>query len=71
MQIKIEKAGVVQIDYDGFWVNDEEIIHLLEDEIEKMNPRPKCDCYAKFAAKVTIAVEFLGDMEEQNETDLV
>lgn len=66
MQIKIERSGVVQVDYEGIWVNEEEIVHLLEAEIEKMNPRPKCDCNAKFAAKVTITVEFLGDMEEQD-----
>ena len=66
MQIKIERSGVVQVDYNGFYVNDEEMIELLESEIDKMSTKPKRDYNSKFAAKVTITVEFLGDMEEQN-----
>ena len=66
MQIKIERSGVVRVDYDGFYVNDEEMTQLLESQIDKMNPKPKMDYDSKFAAKVTITVEFLGDMEEQN-----
>ena len=65
MQIKIERSGVVRVDYDGFYVNDEEMTQLLESQIDKMNPKPKMDYDSKFAAKVTITVEFLGDMEEQ------
>lgn len=64
MQIKIERSGVVRVDYDGFYVNDEEMTQLLESQIDKMNPKPKMDYDSKFAAKVTITVEFLGDMEE-------
>ena len=67
MQIKIERSGVVRVDYDGFYVNDEEMTQLLESQIDKMNPKPKMDYDSKFAAKVTITVEFLGDMEEQND----
>lgn len=66
MQIKIEKAGVAKVNYDGFYVNDDDMVQLVESEIDKMNPKPKMDYDAKFAAKVTITVEFLGDMEEQN-----
>lgn len=66
MQIKIERSGVVRVDYDSFYVNDEEMTQLLESQIDKMNPKPKMDYDSKFAAKVTIAVEFLGDVEEQN-----
>lgn len=65
MQIKIERSGVVQVDYDGFYVNDEEMVQLLESELDKMSTKPKKDYNSKFAAKVTITVEFLGDMEEQ------
>ena len=64
MQIKIERSGVAQVDYNGFYVNDEEMVQLLESELDKMNPKPKMDYDSKFAAKVTITVEFLGDMEE-------
>lgn len=66
MQIKIERSGVVRVDYDSFYVNDEEMTQLLESQIDKMNPKPKMDYDSKFAAKVTITVEFLGDMEEQS-----
>lgn len=65
MQVKIERSGVVQVDYDGFYVNDEEMVQLLENELDKMSTKPKKDYNSKFAAKVTITVEFLGDMEEQ------
>lgn len=64
MQIRIEKAGVVKVNYDGFYVNDEEMVQLLESELDKMSTKPKKDYNSKFAAKVTITVEFLGDMEE-------
>lgn len=64
MQIKIEKAGVTKVNYDGFYVNNDDMVQLVESEIDKMNPKPKMDYDAKFAAKVTITVEFLGDMEE-------
>lgn len=64
MQVKIERSGVVQVDYDGFYVNDEEMVQLLESELDKMSTKPKKDYNSKFAAKVTITVEFLGDMEE-------
>lgn len=70
MQIKIERSGVVRVDYDSFCVNDEEMAQLLESQIDKMNPKPKMDYDSKFAAKVTITVESLGDMEEQNNVRL-
>lgn len=66
MQIKIEKTGITKVNYDGFYVNDDDMVQLVESEIDKMNPKPKTDYDSKFAAKVTITVEFLGDMEEQN-----
>ena len=66
MQIKIEKSGVAKVNYDGFYVNSDDMVQLVESEIDKMNPKPKMDYDSKFAFKVTITVEFLGDMEEQN-----
>lgn len=62
--MKIEKAGVAKISYDGFYVNDEDIVQIIENEINKMEYKPKMDYNSKFAAKVTIVIEFLGDMEE-------
>ena len=38
MQIKIEKSGVAKVNYDGFYVNSDVMVLLVECEIDKMNP---------------------------------
>ncbi len=61
--IEIVRAGVVQLpDSDrSFAVNGESIEEYIRSEVEKR--RPAKDPYGNFAAKVTVRLEFLGDME--------
>ena len=61
--IEFTRAGVVQLPgYDqSFSVNGESIEEYIRSEVEKC--RPKKDHYGNFAGKVTVRIEFLGDME--------
>lgn len=61
--IEFTRAGVVQLpDYDQlFAVNGESIGEYIRSEVEKR--RPAKDHYGNFAGKVTVRLEFLGDME--------
>lgn len=46
-------------------VNEQDMSELLEAEIKKLKP---VKCYAEeFAARITITVELLGDLEEDDE----
>jgi hypothetical protein len=60
--IEFTRAGVVQLPgYDlSFAVNGESIEEYIRSEVEKR--RPVRDQYGNFAGKVTIRLEFLGDM---------
>lgn len=60
--IEFTRAGVVQLPgYDlSFAVNGESIEEYIRSEVEKR--RPAKDQYGNFAGKVTVRVEFLGDM---------
>ena len=64
--ITITRTGVTEI---KSWadtqikVNSEDVVYLLEKEIEKA--APKRDYNEAFAARVTITVELLGDLEEK------
>lgn len=61
--IEFSRAGVVQLSgYDqSFAVNGENIEDYIRSEVEKR--RPAKDHYGNFAGKVTVRLEFLGDME--------
>ena len=61
--IEVTRAGVVQLPgYDfSFAVNGESIEEYIRSEVEKR--RPAKDQYGNFAGKVTVRIEFLGDME--------
>jgi hypothetical protein len=63
--IEFTRAGVVQLPgYDlSFAVNGESIEEYIRSEVEKR--RPAKDQYGNFAGKVTIRIEFLGDMEAE------
>lgn len=63
--IEFTRAGVVQLPgYDqSFSVNGESIEEYLCGEVEKRFP--KKDHYGNFAGKVTVRLEFLGDMEAE------
>ena len=63
--IEIVRAGVVQLpDSDrSFAVNGESIEEYIRGEVEKR--RPAKDQYGNFAGKVTVRIEFLGDMEAE------
>ena len=63
--IEIVRAGVVQLpDCDrAFAVNGESIEEYIRGEVEKR--RPAKDHYGNFAGKVTVRLEFLGDMEAE------
>lgn len=57
--IEFTRAGVVQL--PEFAVNGESIEEYIRSEVEKR--RPAKDQYGNFAGKVTVRIEFLGDME--------
>lgn len=60
--IEFTRAGVVQLpgcDF-SFAVNGESIEEYIRSEVEKR--RPAKDQYGNFAGKVTVRIEFLGDM---------
>jgi hypothetical protein len=63
--IEFTRAGVVQLPgYDtSLAVNGEDIEECIRSEVEKR--RPKKDHYGNFAGKVTVRIEFLGDMEAE------
>jgi hypothetical protein len=67
--IEFTRAGVVQLPgYDlSFAVNGESIEEYIRSEVEKR--RPAKDQYGNFAGKVTIRIEFLGDMMDGGEPD--
>jgi hypothetical protein len=63
--IEFTRAGVVQLPgYDfSFAVNGESIEEYIRSEVEKR--RPAKDQYGNFAGKVTVRIEFIGDMEAE------
>lgn len=63
--IEFTRAGVVQLPgYDqAFSVNGESIEEYIRNEVEKR--RPAKDHYGNFAGKVTVRLEFIGDMEAE------
>lgn len=65
---EVSRAGVCEVCGDGaelIKVNDHNLVSELEKAIEQLNP--DCDHRGAFAARVTISVELLGDMEEGSE----
>lgn len=62
-KITIERAGVMQLSYDAFRVNADDLTTLLEEEVSKM--QPKTDYNGSFAARIKIELEFLGDMNTE------
>ena len=63
--IVITKAGVVSVRCryeEDIKVNQDDLLSLLEEELEKI--KPKRDVEGKFAGRVTITVELLGDLEK-------
>ena len=67
--IEFARAGVVQLPgYDlSFAVNGESIEEYIRSEVEKC--RPMKDHYGNFAGKVTVRIEFLGDMMDGGKQD--
>ena len=63
--IEFTRAGVVQLPCcdQSFSVNGESIEEYIRAEVEKR--RPVKDHYGHFAGKVTVRIEFLGDMEAE------
>lgn len=65
---EVSRVGVCELCGDGaelIKVNDHNLVSELEKAIEKLNP--DCDHRGAFAARLTISVELLGDMEEGSE----
>ena len=62
-KITIERAGVMQLSYDTFRVDADDLTTLLEEEVSKM--QPKTDYNGSFAARIKIELEFLGDMNTE------
>lgn len=66
--MSVSKAGVVNLStiYNrDIAVNSESMIDMLDDAIRQLTSKPLCDINGHFAGKVTITVEFLGDMAEK------
>lgn len=65
--VEVTKAGVVQFPDDlvSFTVNSENI--LMEVERKVMEKKPVLDHHGKFAGKVTVRVEILGDLQKETE----
>lgn len=67
---EVTRAGVCEICGDGaelIRVNEHNLVSELEKAVELLNP--DCDHRGAFAARVTISVELLGDLEEEDEKD--
>ena len=66
--VEVTKTGVVRFPDDlvPFVVNSEDI--LMEVEKKVMEKKPVVDHNGQFAAKVTVRVEILGDLQEERET---
>ena len=59
--ITVERCGVVNVGYDGFSVNSEDIVGEVKAAIDSLGP--KMNYNGDFAARVSITVELLGDMK--------
>lgn len=66
--VEVTKAGVVQFPDDmvSFAVNSENILMEVEQKVREK--KPVLDYHGKFAGKVTVRVEILGDLQEERET---
>lgn len=65
--VTVSKAGVVKINPPyklDILVNSHSMLEMLEKAMDKTEIMPEMDSSQKFAGKVTITVEFLGDMKE-------
>ena len=64
----VERTGVVKIE-DGYEsdikVNQESMIQVLIEAMEIHLIKPKTDYEDRFAARIRIEVEYLGDLEEE------
>ena len=59
----VQRAGVAEVGgYNGtIFVNQDNLVKLIELEVEKLKPIK--DCNGKFAARVFVQVELLGDQD--------
>lgn len=60
--VAVERCGVVNIGYDGFSVNSEDIVGEVKAAIDALGP--KANYNGDFAARVSVTVEILGDMKK-------
>lgn len=68
--VSVTRTGVVEVDcgYNTkFAVNSEDLLNLVETAVMNAKPSPVVDQDSKFAGRVTITVEFLGDMKPDKE----
>lgn len=60
--VSVQRAGVAEIGgYNGILVNQDNLVSLVEEELLKL--KPIRDSNGKFAARVSIQVELLGDQD--------
>ena len=66
--LRVERAGVVKIE-DGYEpdikVNNESMIQVLTEAMEIHPIKPKKDYEDRFAARIRIEIEYLGDLEPE------
>lgn len=60
-KIIIEKSGVVDFSENLLYVNSEEVLSEAMNRVKMA--RPKQNYMGAFAAKVTLTIELLGDLE--------
>lgn len=68
--VSVTRTGIVDINcgYETrLTVNSEDLISLIEKAVNNATLSPVVDYDLKFAGRVTITVEFLGDMKPDKE----
>lgn len=69
-ELTVSATGVVKIESicdAEIRVNGDDMILMIDKLVAAS--RPKRDCNGQFAGRVTITVELLGDLKEQQEAD--
>ena len=64
-KITVEKAGVAEYSENQLCLNSEDIVAEIMNKVKMV--RPKQNYMGAFAARVTMTIELLGDLEGQTD----